>query len=180
MPVINLLGVAIFADEAHKGQVRKYTGEPYITHPAAVASILQQYFHATTTEMLAAALLHDTVEDTDTTIEQIQYAFGDEVAALVGWLTDMSVPSDGNRETRKAIDRNHTAKAPFCAQVIKIADLIHNTESIVEQDPIFAKVYLREKRLTLSAMLPSVKHLRIWQYASTQTYKSAKGNDDDE
>ena len=58
-----------FATKAHEGQVRKYTGEPYIVHPLEVAEIVKTVEH--TEEMLMAAVLHDTVEDTDTTIEDI-------------------------------------------------------------------------------------------------------------
>ena len=102
----------IFATAAHAavGQVRKYTNEPYIVHPAEVVSIVRSVPH--TPEMLAAAWLHDTVEDTDVTMEVVRAEFGDAVAELVGWLTDVSRPEDGNRAVRKARDREHTAAAP--------------------------------------------------------------------
>ena len=78
--------------------------------------------------------------------------FGTDIATLVGWLTDVSKPEDGNRAVRKAIDREHTAAAPAEAQTIKLADLISNTKSIMAHDPTFAKVYLEEKRLLLAVM----------------------------
>lgn len=139
----------IFAIAAHSacGQVRKYTGEPYWVHPAHVAWIVEQA--GGTVAQLAAAWLHDVVEDTDVTIETIQWIFGDEIAELVSWLTDVSVPADGNRAERKAIDREHTGRASLAAKMIKLADLISNTKSIVEHDAKFAKVYLEEKRLLL-------------------------------
>jgi (p)ppGpp synthase/HD superfamily hydrolase len=102
--------------------------------------------------MLAAAWLHDVVEDTGVTLEVIRAEFGAEVAELVGWLTDVSRPEQGNRATRKAIDRAHSAMAPAAAQTIKLADLISNTHSIVEHDEKFAKTYLEEKRLLLAVM----------------------------
>ena len=142
----------VFATAAHAAvaQLRKYTNEPYIIHPAEVASIVRSVPH--TDEMVAAAWLHDVVEDTGVTIETIREEFGTEVADLVGGLTDVSRPEQGNRATRKAIDRAHTAMAPAEAQTIKLADLISNTRSILEHDQKFAKTYLEEKRLLLEVM----------------------------
>jgi (p)ppGpp synthase/HD superfamily hydrolase len=142
----------VFATAAHAavGQVRKYTFEPYIVHPAEVASIVATVPH--TDEMLAAAYLHDTVEDTGVSIVDIQVEFGNEVASLVGWLTDVSKPEDGNRAVRKAIDREHTAQAPAAAQTVKLADLIANSRSIMAHDPAFAKTYLAEKRMLLEVL----------------------------
>jgi (p)ppGpp synthase/HD superfamily hydrolase len=74
-----------FAIAAHASidQRRKYTGEPYIVHPIAVAALVRSVPH--TPEIIAAAYLHDVVEDTPVTIEEIRAEFGDEVAALVDW-----------------------------------------------------------------------------------------------
>ena len=142
----------IFATAAHAavGQLRKYTHEPYIVHPAEVVQILKTVPH--TEAMVAAAWLHDTVEDTGVTLELVRAEFGDEVATLVGWLTDVSRPDHGNRAARKAVDRAHTAAAPAEAQSIKAADLISNTRSIVAHDPKFAETYLAEKRQLLEVM----------------------------
>lgn len=142
----------IFATAAHSAvkQTRKYTGEPYILHPAEVVGIVSSIDH--TQEMLAAAWLHDVVEDTGITIETIHAEFGEKVAELVDWLSDVSKPEDGNRKTRKAIDRDHTAMAPSEAQTIKLADLISNTKSITEHDPKFAVTYLEEKKLLLEVL----------------------------
>ena len=142
----------VFATAAHAAveQVRKYTFEPYIVHPAEVASIVASVPH--TDAMVAAAWLHDVVEDTGVTIETIRAEFGEEVAELVGWLTDVSHAHDGNRAHRKAIDREHTAQAPASAQTVKLADLIANTRSIVKHDVAFAKTYLAEKRLLLEVL----------------------------
>ena len=139
-----------FAERYHSGQTRKYTGEPYINHPEAVAELVRSVSHAE--EMIAAAWLHDTVEDTDATLEDINCHFGYKVAALVEMLTDVSKPSDGNREARKAIDCGHTAKASSEAKTIKLADLIDNSRSIIERDPKFAKVYLSEKAALLEVL----------------------------
>lgn len=146
----SLCDAIVFAENAHKGQVRKYTGEPYFTHCFAVAKMVVE--HGGDTNMVIAALLHDTVEDTDVTSDDIFETFGPDVAMLVEWLTDVSRPEDGNRAVRKRIDCEHTAKANPRAKTIKLADLIHNTESIVKHDKAFAKVYLAEKRLLLQVL----------------------------
>jgi guanosine-3',5'-bis(diphosphate) 3'-pyrophosphohydrolase len=142
----------VFATAAHAavGQVRKYTFEPYIVHPAEVAKIVRDA--GGSEAMVAAAWLHDTVEDTGVTIETIRAEFGVEVAELVGWLTDVSRPEHGNRAHRKALDRAHSAAAPAEAQTVKLADLIANTRSIMAHDKAFAKTYLEEKRLLLAVM----------------------------
>jgi len=139
-----------FATIAHAGQKRKYTGEDYIVHPIEVAKIVKSVAH--TPQMVAAALLHDVVEDTDVSLEDISIKFGPDIADLVSDLTDVSKPEDGNRAARKALDRAHTARASAAAKTIKLADLISNSRSIVEFDPHFAKVYLKEKALLLGVL----------------------------
>ena len=137
-----------FARDAHGDQKRKYTGEPYINHPVAVAHIVM-----TTDpdcEMVCAALMHDVIEDTAKTFEDIRDAgFRDGIARLVVELSDVSKPEDGNRATRKAMDREHLAGISDRAKTIKLADLIHNSGSIAKYDQDFSKVYMREKRLLL-------------------------------
>lgn len=119
-----------------------------------------------TPEMLAAALLHDTVEDTGVTIELIESEFGSEVANLVSWLTDVSKPENGNRAVRKQIDLEHTALAPAAAQTIKLADLISNTSSIVKHDLNFAETYLKEKVALLKVLTKGEQNLISWAQAA--------------
>lgn len=142
----------IFASAAHAavGQVRKYTGEPYIVHPREVAAMVASF--GGDDAMIAAAWLHDVVEDTEVTLDEVRYYFGDDVADLVYWLTDVSKPEDGNRATRKEMDRQHTAQAPGRAQTVKCCDLISNTQSIAEHDKDFARVYLVEKHKLLDVL----------------------------
>jgi (p)ppGpp synthase/HD superfamily hydrolase len=147
-----------FATLAHRDQKRKYTGRPYVVHPVEVAEIVRSVAHDN--EMLAAALLHDVVEDTDVTIEDIRADFGDNIADLVDDLTDVSTPEDGNRKFRKAMDREHSALASARAQTIKLADLISNSADIVVNDPNFAKVYLAEKKLLLEVLIKGDADLR--------------------
>ena len=139
-----------FATIAHGEQKRKYSGEPYIVHPIEVMEIVKTVPHDEA--MLAAALLHDVVEDTEVTIAEVRQAFGDDVASLVDDLTDVSKPEDGNRKARKALDREHSAQSSPRAQTVKLADLISNSSDILENDPKFAKIYLAEKELLLKVL----------------------------
>ena len=143
---------AAFAAHAHEsiGQRRKYSDEPYIVHPAAVAAIVRSVPHDEA--MLAAAWLHDTVEDTGVTLDEIERAFGSDVAQLVEMLTDVSKPEQGNRRLRKEIDRVHTAKASPRAKTVKLADLIHNSDSILKHGPGFAVKFIREMEALLAVL----------------------------
>lgn len=141
----------LFAKKAHKDQKRKYTGESYVVHPLAVAQTV--FAVRGDEEMIIAALLHDTVEDTDVTLLDIVNEFGTNVADLVSDLTDVSIPEDGNRKTRKEIDLFHTKRASARAKTIKLADLIDNSKSILKYDPDFTIVYMKEKRRLLDFAL---------------------------
>lgn len=143
----------LFATAAHAavGQVRKYTGEPYIVHPIEVASIVETV-PGHTVEMIAAAYLHDVIEDTQVELETIVKEFGPEIANLVLWLTKVGEAEHGNREYRKELDRQYLAQAPADAQTVKLADLISNTKTIVQHDPKFAEVYMREKLALLQVL----------------------------
>ena len=163
------------AYRAHEDQKRKYTGEPYITHPIAVAGILKGA-GITNEYVLAAALLHDVIEDTNHTALDLYHHFPSQVVHLVNEVTDVSKPSDGNRKTRKEIDRKHLQKASPSGQTIKLADLIHNTQSIVQYDKDFARVYLKEKEKLLSILSQGdvtlqEKALEVLQAAKEEIYK---------
>lgn len=140
----------IFATAAHAAvkQLRKYTNEPYIVHPAEVAAMVAATPDSTPA-MVAAAWLHDVVEDTGVSLSTIREEFGDEIAALVAWLTDVE---EGNRATRKRLACERLARAPREAQTVKLADLVSNTRTIVLYDPKFAPVYLSEKRDMLAVL----------------------------
>jgi (p)ppGpp synthase/HD superfamily hydrolase len=161
---------AIFSKATHMavGQVRKYTGEPYHTHPVEVAKMVDRV--GGNKYMIAAALLHDVVEDTHLTLHQIRETFGPLVAQYVYWLSDLQTPEDGNRATRKQREREKLAKAPPEAQTIKLADLIHNSQSIFQHDPDFARVYLKEKRAILKVMTKGNEqlYLKAWEIVNQQ------------
>jgi guanosine-3',5'-bis(diphosphate) 3'-pyrophosphohydrolase len=151
-----------FAKKAHEGQYRKYTGEPYIVHPIAVAGLVASITNDQ--DMINAAILHDIVEDTKYTINDIKDKFGIYIWDLVNDLTDISIPSDGKRSRRKTIDRLHISEASEEAKTIKLADIIDNIKSIMLFDPEFAKIYLLEKRLVLGVLTDG--NATLYQIAS--------------
>ena len=143
----------MFAREAHSGQVRKYTGNPYVDHLAEVAGIAMtvgwKYVLVHPDTFTATAWLHDCVEDQGVEYSQLCRQFGPTIADGVMLLSDLEV---GNRAERKAAGRVRLAAAPGWVQTIKCADLISNTSSIVRHDPKFAVTYLEEKRLLLDVL----------------------------
>jgi hypothetical protein len=135
IPIV--LDACAFATRMHAGQQRKYTGEPYVLHCLEVARMVAEI--GGTTTMIAAALLHDVVEDTEASIE------------------------DGNRAVRKAMDREHLAQAPADMKTVKLADVISNTRSIVDHGDGFARTYLREIGALLEVLMEG--HPELWQMA---------------
>tara|TARA_R110000764_G_scaffold35855_1_gene80219 strand:+ start:32 stop:541 length:510 start_codon:yes stop_codon:yes gene_type:complete len=150
----------VFATAAHAavGQMRKYSDDPYIVHPIRVATTVAKF--GGTDEMIAAAYLHDVVEDTGVSIVDIQDMFGTDVALIVDGLTDVSKPEDGNRAVRKELDRAHSAGATYEAQFVKCADIIDNAHDIGANDPSFNVVY-RKEMLLLIQVLDKVKGTAI-------------------
>jgi (p)ppGpp synthase/HD superfamily hydrolase len=122
--MIDLVDRAIgFAARAHQGQHRKIGDVPYIAHPVAVAMILQRMGCDET--IVAAGLLHDTVEDTSVTLEQIRHQFGDEVASIVAGCTEL--PKRKNKwETRKRHMIATLRDAPLAVKLVSAADKYHN------------------------------------------------------
>ena len=141
-----------YATQAHKriNHRRKYTDQPYAIHLKAVADLVSSV--SDDPEMIAAAWLHDTVEDTPVTFQDIEKEFGAGIMQLVSDLTDVSKTSDGNRAVRKAIDRAHLAQAVPRAKTIKLADLIDNCRDISSNSPRFARVYLTEMAALLEVL----------------------------
>lgn len=138
----------VFARDKHQGHKRKYTGNPYADHLAEVAGIVASV-RPSDQEAIAAAWLHDCVEDQGVSLDTLIEEFGSTVARGVMFLSDME---QGNRAERKAASRARLAIAPHWVQTIKCADLISNTSSIVQHDPKFAAIYLEEKRLLLAVL----------------------------
>lgn len=146
-----------FARRAHGDQKRKWTGEPYWHHLQEVARTLMSY--GATPDVIAAGWLHDTIEDTKTSYQELVQAFGPIIAGLVIEVTDVSRRDSGNtpegignRILRKAIDRQYVAGASWRGQMIKCADMLSNTKDIVAHGGNFANVYVPEKKLLIDRL----------------------------
>ena len=146
-----------FATKMHEGQVRKYTGEAYITHPVAVADLVEAYLDEkgfSEEEVMMAvqvAILHDTVEDTVATMEDIEALFGPEIAKGV-WFMTKTPDYVGNRKFRKELCEMRLREAPEIIRILKTCDMFHNSLSIEEHDPKFWKTFKEETVNLLIAM----------------------------
>ncbi len=141
--MIELVDRAIaFALRAHDGQQRKTgSGMPFVAHPLAVGMMLQAMGCPET--VVAAGLLHDTVEDTDVTLDELRHAFGDEVARLVGYCTEPR----GRWETRKQYLIESLREAPLEAKLVAAADKVHNLHHLEHSlDAIGPEVWERFSR----------------------------------
>jgi GTP diphosphokinase / guanosine-3',5'-bis(diphosphate) 3'-diphosphatase len=128
-----LLRAVAFAAERHRRQRRKDAeASPYINHPIAVAAVLADAGHVVDEALLVAAVLHDTVEDTETRLDEIAAYFGATVADLVREVSDdKSLP----KERRKLIQIEHAASGSARAKQLKIADKICNLRDIAASRP---------------------------------------------
>lgn len=142
-----------FATQAHGEQKRKFTNEPYIEHPKRVAEMVRTVPH--TDAMICAAYLHDVVEDTPVTHQEIESRFGKEVARLVHELTDEYMKENYphlNRKKRKKKEVERQATMSQEAKTIKLADVIDNTRDIVKNDRDFAVKYVPEMLALVEAL----------------------------
>lgn len=139
-----------FAAKAHAGVFRRWSGEPYIEHCERVAARLSALGFGP--EVIAAALLHDVIEDTGIPRSVIEAEFGPVVAELV---VEVSSPKvKGNKAARFKAKLSHLAGASYEAASLKLADMIDNSSNIAEHDPLFAAGYLAEMR----EILPLLAH----------------------
>lgn len=155
-----------YAKEKHKGQKRKYTNEEYFVHPSGMAhnmvdTLIEIYQGYPVDEEVVrfyqmVCWLHDTVEDTDATLEEIEQKFGKKIAKTISYLTNISKPEDGNRRIRKTIDMNHTLSGNIEAIIVKLFDIMDNCKDIVKYDKSFAVKYLEEKKLFLDNAKESI------------------------
>lgn len=142
------------AERAHQGQKRK-SGDPYITHPVAVATILAELGMTGTT--LAAALLHDTVEDTDYTLDMLRADFGPEVANLVDGVTKLDKVQFGEAAQSETVRKMVVAMAKdIRVLVIKLADRLHNART---WRFVSAESSARKARETLEIFAPLAHRL---------------------
>ena len=140
-----------FAAMAHAGVVRKWTGEPYVEHCGRVAGRIAAL--GLPAEVVAAAWLHDVVEDTPISVARLNAEFGPVVASLVEQVTNPKiVKTPDNRALRKAAVIVHLAAASYHGACIKLADMADNSANVAENDPVFAKGYLAEMAKKLAVL----------------------------
>jgi (p)ppGpp synthase/HD superfamily hydrolase len=152
-----ILKSARWAEMLHGHQTRKWGRKhmPYVSHVIRVAGRVAT-LKGSTEEMVAAAFLHDVVEDTEETIENIEKEFGSVVAGLVLELTN---PSKGridlSREERKSLDREHLKTVSQEAKIIKLVDRIDNVSEILDDVMVptdFRQKYFSETKLLLEVL----------------------------
>jgi GTP diphosphokinase / guanosine-3',5'-bis(diphosphate) 3'-diphosphatase len=128
-----LLKALAFAAHKHRDQRRKDPeASPYINHPIALASVLVREGGIDDIEVLCAALLHDTVEDTATTLEELRQTFNPRIAGIVAEVTDdEALP----KAERKRLQVEHAARLSPQAKLVKLADKICNLRDVAERAP---------------------------------------------
>ncbi|MGK5499059.1 RelA/SpoT family protein, partial [Streptomyces sp. URMC 125] len=146
----------VLAESSHRGQMRK-SGEPYITHPLAVTLILAELGAETTT--LTASLLHDTVEDTDVTLEQVREEFGEEVSYLVDGVTKLEKVDYGAAAEPETFRKMLVATGnDVRVMSIKLADRLHNMRTLGVMRP---EKQARIARVTRDVLIPLAERLGV-------------------
>lgn len=130
----------LFATKHHENQLRKDNLTPYITHPIAVAKYVQDYGRKypelnISEETICAALLHDTIEDTSVTYEDIEKEFGKSIADKVQLLTRVDSKYRSKEESRRIYKLKIKNNATPDVQLVKICDVIHNVETLGNLSP---------------------------------------------
>ncbi|MFE5136809.1 RelA/SpoT family protein [Streptomyces fagopyri] len=146
----------VLAESSHRGQMRK-SGEPYITHPLAVTLILAELGAETTT--LTASLLHDTVEDTEVTLDQVRSEFGDEVCYLVDGVTKLEKVDYGAAAEPETFRKMLVATGnDVRVMSIKLADRLHNMRTLGVMRP---EKQARIAKVTRDVLIPLAERLGV-------------------
>lgn len=133
MSSLTILQAVEFAEKKHRGQTRKNSEKtPYISHPLSVAKTIAEIGGVTDTDIIVAALLHDTVEDTDTELEDLIELFGSTVANLVKEVTDDKSLPKQERKERQVEHATHISSGAAC---IKLGDKICNCGDVINDPP---------------------------------------------
>tara|TARA_B100001105_G_scaffold81929_1_gene64970 strand:+ start:1570 stop:2139 length:570 start_codon:yes stop_codon:yes gene_type:complete len=147
-----VVAAADFAAAAHAsiGQLEPYTGKPYSEHTRAVARVVATFIDSP--EVVAAAHLHDTIEDPKVPKSELAARFGPAVAELVDEVTSKATPDMGNRAARVASEVRRIAGISSDAKSIKCGDVTVAMSNIVARDLRFARTYVPEKRALLASL----------------------------
>jgi len=133
LDLLTILDAAVFAAEKHQGQVRKNKHHsPYITHPLLVARAIYDIGNIDDTCILSAAILHDTLEDTRTTEQEIADRFGDKVLSIVLEVTDDKLEEKMDRKRNQVI---HAPNLSYEGKIVKLADKLINCRDILNDPP---------------------------------------------
>lgn len=162
------LALSIAAD-AHFGQKRAGSSDPYLVHPLAAAGIAEDY--NLSPEIILALVCHDVIEDggdPDGYRIRIRKELGEEVLSIVEGLSDPDFAPGTLRKEKKRIINERLSQQPDSVQLAKLCDVKDNTKDIERAKPEFAPKYLLEKRDQLRAMSPSVQETTLWQDSYTQ------------
>lgn len=128
-----LVEAVAFAADKHRDQRRKdVAASPYINHPIALANVLANEGGVTNLTALCAAVLHDTVEDTDTTEQELADRFGSDIASVVMEVTD---DKSLDKTRRKELQIEHAPHMSYAARLVKLADKISNLRDILASPP---------------------------------------------
>jgi len=131
--VARLIKAADFAAFKHRRQRRKDAeASPYINHPLALARVLKLEAGVAEMDVLVAAILHDTVEDTETTVQELEREFGQTVAAIVAEVTD---DKNLSKPDRKRLQVEHAPHISHQAKLVKLADKICNLRDVLDAPP---------------------------------------------
>ena len=162
--VARVHAAVVFAT-AHHGDQRRPGGAPYIEHPLEALEVLVRGAGVTDPEILSAAVLHDVVEDTSGTLEEISGAFGPRVAELVGWVT---IPEPGPGQDRASVKEEYLRglrRAPYDAILVKLADRASNAQTLRNLPQARQRVYYAQTVEHIVPLAAGEPWFRYW-YAS--------------
>lgn len=156
----------LYATHAHSGQMRKYSSVPYILHPAEAAAIASTV--TDDPEIIAAVLLHDTVEDTDVTLEDIRREFGDRIAAIVSGDTEVEddeIPRSESWMNRKQASLENLRNSSRDVKIMWLSDKLSNTRS-------FCRLFRAEGDAMWDHFNQKDKKIQEWYYRLIEDYLS--------
>lgn len=149
----------LFATEKHKNQVRKFNGEPYVTHPIRVANTVKEF--TSDERIIVTALLHDTIEDTDATREEIETNFGVEVANMVCALSNDKVELKRLGKTAYLTEKMNSLSDSEL--LVKLADRLDNIRDLSHDNETWSMQYM----LQTDAIITCLKNPNITDHHQT-------------
>lgn len=160
---ISLNEVLMFARCAHQYQFREGSNIPYISHCLDVATLVLQYWEtykcsptqSSLHELVSVALLHDVIEDTDRSFNDIEDISNQRVVTMVYWMTTFTTKDHGNRTIRKTLENERYYNAPSDVQFVKMCDIMANAKTVAQDKPDTVEMFVREKARLLGALQDS-------------------------